>query len=104
MGHDLIVIGASAGGIEALSALVSALPDDLAACICVVQHLSSTHKSFLPRILAQAGPLPATFASGGDPVASGRIYVAPPDRPLIVDGKRLQVVMGPRENNFRPAV
>ena len=104
MGHDLVVIGASAGGIEALSALVAALPDDLAACVCIVQHLSSAHESLLPRILGQAGVLPVTFAAAGDPVTAGRIYIAPPDRHLVVDGGRLEVVMGPRENNFRPAV
>jgi two-component system chemotaxis response regulator CheB len=104
MGHDLVVIGSSAGGIEALSALVAALPEDLAACVCVVQHLSSSHESFLPRILGQAGTLPVTFATAGAPLTAGRIYVAPPDRHLVVDGRQLQVVMGPRENNFRPAV
>ena len=104
MGHDLIVIGASAGGIEALSELISRLPQDLAACICVVQHLSPYHESFLARILSSAGHLQASFASAGDALTEGHIYIAPPDRHLIVDGQRLQVVMGPRENNFRPAV
>ena len=104
MTHDLVVIGASAGGIEALSKLVGALPADLQACLCVVQHLSSTRESYLPRILNQAGPLPACFAADGDPIEPARIYIAPRDRHLIVSERGLQVVMGPRENNFRPAI
>ena len=104
MGHDLVVIGSSAGGIEALSKLVAELPADLRACVCVVQHLPAARESYLPRILEQAGRLPASFASDGDPVAPGRIYVAPPDRHLMIGDGIVQVVMGPRENNFRPAV
>jgi two-component system chemotaxis response regulator CheB len=104
MGHDLIVIGASAGGVEALSALVAELPKDLRACVCIVQHVSPARESYLPRILNSAGPLPVCFASDGDPIESGRIYIAPRDRHLVVEGGTLKVVMGPKENNFRPAV
>jgi two-component system chemotaxis response regulator CheB len=104
MGHDVIVIGASAGGIEALSNLVAALPADLPACLCIVQHLSSTRESYLPRILNQAGTLPVRFANDGDPLQHGRVYIAPRDRHLVITPESVAVVMGPRENNFRPAV
>ncbi|MDB4966795.1 MAG: cheB2 [Myxococcales bacterium] len=104
MGHDLIVIGSSAGGIEALCALTAELPADLAAAICIVQHVSPTHDSQLPRILSAAGPLPAAFADNDTAITPGHIYVARRDRHLIVADGKLKVMMGPKENNFRPAV
>src|SRR5690242_17377266 len=104
MAHDLIVIGTSAGGIEALLLVLAQLPSDLAACVCIVQHLPATRESALDRILANVCELPVAFARDGDPIENGRVYLAPADRHLIVDDKQVKVVMGPRENNFRPAV
>lgn len=103
-GHDLIVIGSSAGGIEALSTLVGGLPKDLGACILVVQHLPATRTSVLDRILGAAGDLPVRFAADGDPIKHGMLYLAPSDRHLIVADGHVKIVIGPRENNFRPAV
>jgi two-component system chemotaxis response regulator CheB len=77
-GRDIVVIGASAGGIEALQRLVGGLPPDLPAAVFVAQHLSPSSRGFLPYILAQAGPLPAVHAEDGDAVRPGRILVAPP--------------------------
>ena len=78
--HDIIVVGASAGGVEALRALVAKLPKDLPAAILVVLHVAPDHKSILPRILTGAGPIPAAHAKNGEALEPGRIYVAPPDR------------------------
>ena len=82
--HDIIVIGASAGGIEALSQLVSRLPADLPAAVFVVVHIPAHATSVLPRILNRYGPLPAQHAAASEPIRPGRIYVAPPDHHLLI--------------------
>ncbi|HEX6123143.1 MAG TPA: chemotaxis protein CheB, partial [Ktedonobacterales bacterium] len=102
--HDLIVIGASAGGVEALITIARELPHDLPAAVCVVLHVPPHVPSLLPKILAQAGPLPATHARDQEPLLPGRIYVAPPDHHLLARQGHLRVTRGPRENRSRPAV
>lgn len=105
MGHrDIIVVGASMGGVEALSHLASQLSPDLRAAILVVLHISSSHKSVLPDILSRAGGPPAHHPKDGETLEMGRIYVAPNDRHLLVEDGRVRVVKGPRENGHRPAV
>jgi two-component system, chemotaxis family, protein-glutamate methylesterase/glutaminase len=102
--RDIVAIGTSAGGVEALLFLVRHLPVDLPASILVTIHLSSQHRSALDEILSRAGPLKATFAAEGDVLRKGQIYIAPPSRHLLVEGERLALGRGPRENNARPAV
>src|SRR5437867_8287323 len=102
--HDIIVVGASAGGVEALRALVGRLPADLPAAILVVLHLAPHHKSVLPRILSGAGPLPATHAKDGEPLVPGHIYVARPDRHLVVDDCLVRLSRSAREGGHRPAI
>ena len=103
-GHDIIVVGASAGGIEALSQLVANLPSELPAALFVVVHLSAHRKSLLPNILSRKGKLRATHAIDGEAIANGHIYVAPPDCHLLVKPGYIRLVRGPKENNCRPAV
>jgi two-component system chemotaxis response regulator CheB len=103
-GHDIIVIGASSGGIESLIEVVAGLPQDLSAAIFVVLHVSPQSKSELPAILSRAGPLPAAHAKDDETIAPGRIYVAPPDLHLLLNSERVRLVRGPKENNTRPAV
>ncbi len=102
--HDLIVVGTSAGGVEALMQLARALPSDLPAAVCVVLHIPPNAVSVLPRLLERAGQLPASHPADDTALEPGRIYVAPPDRHLIVQGRRLRTVHGPRENRNRPAL
>ena len=101
---DVVVIGASAGGLQALSAVLRPLPDDLRACVLVVMHAPSNGSSVLPEILARTTSLPVAFARDGDPIERNRVYVARPDGHLIVTSRGLSVVHGPRENGFRPAI
>jgi chemotaxis response regulator CheB len=103
-GHDLIVIGASAGGVEALKVLASGLPYDLPAAVCVVLHVSPTGPSLLPEILTRAGSLPANQVVKEEVIRPGRIYVAPPDHHLVIEQGYVRVTRGPKENRFRPAV
>lgn len=100
----VIAIGASAGGVEALLALAAALPADLPAAVCVVLHTAPDARSHLATLLGRAGALPAAPAEDGAPLLAGRIYVAPPDRHLLVRPGRVEVNRGPRENRARPAV
>jgi two-component system chemotaxis response regulator CheB len=102
--RDIVVIGASAGGVEALSGLVAGLPADLRAALFIVLHLSPHDESQLPEILSRAGALRAAKAQDGDEIAYGRILIAPPDRHLLLTPERVRVVCGPQENNFRPAI
>jgi two-component system chemotaxis response regulator CheB len=102
-GHDIVVIGASAGGVEALSKLVSRLPRDLPAALLVVLHVPANGTSVLPMILSRAGPLPAVHARDGQAIELGHIYCAPPDHHLLVGRGHLRVARGPRENGLRPA-
>jgi two-component system chemotaxis response regulator CheB len=102
--RDVVAIGTSAGGVEALLFLASGFPENFPASILVTIHLPLQFRSSLDELLTRAGPLPATFASEGEVRKKARIYIAPPGRHLIVDGEQLWLGTGPRENNFRPAV
>ena len=102
--REIVVIGASAGGIEALSALLALLPADFPAAILVVVHISADSPGVLPSILARAGVLPVETAKDGVAILPGRVYVAPPDRHLLLEPGSIRVTRGPKENRFRPAI
>ena len=102
--RDIIVIGGSAGGVEALMQLCACLPADLPAAICVVQHISPTSRSVLPELLTRAGPLPARHPVDDESVEHGRIYIAPPDQHLLLRNDRILLRRGPQENRTRPAI
>jgi len=103
--RDLVVIGASAGGVEALQQLLRGLPADLPAAVLVVLHMPMTARSALPSILARACPLPVSQAVDGAPLQRGTVTVAVPDRHLMVTAdERIVLSRGPRENSHRPAV
>jgi two-component system chemotaxis response regulator CheB len=102
-GRDIVVIGASAGGVETLARLVRALPGDLRAAVFVVLHVPPSG-SVLPGILSRAGQLRAAHAEDGEPIEPGRIYVAPPDHHLTLRRDSVRIDRGPRENGHRPAI
>lgn len=103
-GHDIIVVGTSAGGMDALKRLVRGFPRDLPATIFVVQHLSPHMPSILPQTLARTGPLPAEHPSDQQTFERGHIYVAPPGAHLLLERDRMLLSAGPRENRHRPAI
>jgi two-component system chemotaxis response regulator CheB len=102
--QDIVVVGASVGGIEALRTIAGGLPKDFPASVFVVLHTAPEAPGVLADILDRAGALPAAYAAEGERVQPGRIYVAPPDRHLILEPNRVRLTRGPKENRFRPAV
>jgi two-component system chemotaxis response regulator CheB len=99
-----IVIGASAGGVQALLEVVSRLPAELAAPVFVVLHLPPFVASSLAKVLSRAGHRQAVQATDGAAISPGIIYVAPPDKHLLVEDGRIVVKRGPKENRFRPSI
>jgi two-component system chemotaxis response regulator CheB len=103
--RDIIVVGTSTGGIEALKVLVGGLPHDFAASLFIVLHTAPYSPDILPEILERAGPLPASNARDWEQLSPGHIYVAPPDYHLLIERSGYtRVTQGPKENRFRPAV
>lgn len=103
--RDIVVIGASAGGIDALKVLASGLPKNLKASIFVTVHIAPYGDSILDEILDRAGPLRASKAKDWEAIEQGHIYVAPPDQHLLFEKDGfLRTTRGPRENRFRPAI
>ena len=99
----IIVIGTSEGGIQAVQALTAGLPGTLKAALLIVLHVGA-HESHLPMLLNLDGSLPAVHPQDGDPIHAGHIYVAPPDRHLVVERGHVRLTRGPRENWARPAI
>lgn len=102
--RDIVVIGTSAGGLDALRRVLSMIPADIQAAFFIVQHVPETSTSMLPQILARACALPVAHAIDGELVTNGRVYVAPPGRHLMIHDGVVETVHGPRENRSRPAV
>src|SRR5206468_7034412 len=103
-GRDIIVVGASAGGVEVLSKLVTDLPEDLPAAVFMVLHMAPHSGTALPRILDRRTKLIVGQPLDGEPIEQGRVYVAVPDHHLIVGPGVVRVTSGPKENGYRPAV
>jgi len=99
-----LAVGTSAGGVEALTHLVAALPADFPAPVLVVLHVPAFSASNLPAILDRVGPLTAQHARDGEPLAAGGIYVAPPDVHLLAEREEMRLVQSAPEHNHRPAI
>jgi two-component system chemotaxis response regulator CheB len=102
--RDIIVIGASAGGVQALTNLVADLPADLSAALFIVLHIPAHIPSLLPVILARESKLPVDHAKDEEPIQQRRIYVAPPDQHLLIEAGHIKLVHGPKENLHRPSI
>ncbi|MFF5083819.1 chemotaxis protein CheB [Actinoplanes sp. NPDC000266] len=102
--RDVVAVGASAGGVEALRSLVAGLGPDFPGVILVVLHIARSAPSALPAILTRSGPLPAVTAADGAALAPGHIYVAPSDHHLLLLDGHIRLTRGPSENGHRPAI
>ncbi len=103
-GHDIVVIGGSAGGIEALRRICEGLPADFPAAVFVVLHISPKSRSVMPDLLSRAGKLPARHPQDDEPIKRGVIYVAPPDMHMLLRPGHVILRRGPQENRTRPAI
>jgi len=103
-GRDIVVIGASAGGVSVLQEIVKGIPPRYPGSLFIVLHLDPRVKSHLPQILSQSGSLSASHPEDGEAIRPGHIYVAPPDLHMIVKSGSIHVVRGPKENRSRPAI
>jgi len=101
---DIVVIGASAGGMEAVRQLIGLLPDTFQASVFLVWHTSPSTRSVLPSLLERVGPLKAAYAVDREAIVPRRIYMAPPDHHLLLERGFVRVTKGPKENRFRPAI
>jgi two-component system chemotaxis response regulator CheB len=102
--HDIIVIGMSAGGLDASVTIIRALPTGFSAALFVVTHMPAEEPSFLPDILSRSGPLPAVHGTEGMPIEPGHIYCATPDHHLLIEPGHIHSLRGMKENGFRPAI
>lgn len=102
--HDTIVIGASAGGVQALLTLVKQLPHDLPAAVFIVLHVPADPPSLLPSILSRESLLPVVHAINNERIVLGQVYIAPPDQHLLIDQRHIKLVHGPKENLHRPSI
>lgn len=101
---DIIVIGASAGGVDALQRLCAGFPANFPACLFVAQHLSPQARSMLPTLIDRVGPLRAISPIDGQEIEHGHIYIAAPDRHMLLRDGRILMRRGPFENRTRPAI
>lgn len=102
--RNVVVIGASAGGFEAIKLLVSRLPADLDASIFIVWHIAPDLTGVLPHVINRLGKMPAHNARDGEPIKTNQIYIAPPDYQMILEKDIVRTTHGPKENRFRPAI
>lgn len=104
MTFGIVVIGGSAGAVGALQQLVADLPEEFPAALFVATHITPDSISAMPHILTRRGPLFATHAIDGAPIAPGRIFVAPPNYHLILNDGVMRVTLGAKENGQRPSI
>ncbi len=102
--RDIVAIGTSAGGFEALLFLAKGFSKDFPASVLITIHLPGGFRSSLDDILSRVGPLRATFAKEGEVIERSRIYIAPPGQHLLMNGHHLRLGIGPKENGSRPAI
>jgi two-component system, chemotaxis family, protein-glutamate methylesterase/glutaminase len=102
--RDIVVVGGSAGGLEALLGVVGGIGAGAQLTLLVAIHRGPHTPGALPHILARAGATTVSYAGDGDAIRRGHIFVAPPDHHLLVSGEQLRVTRGPTEHGFRPAI
>lgn len=101
---DIVAIGSSAGGLRALSSVISAFPADLPAAVLVVQHLDPRYPSHMAEILARRSPMRIVEAADGEKIEQGTVYMAPPDRHMLVEQNLIHLTKSELVHFVRPSV
>ena len=101
--RDIIVIGGSAGSLDTLRAIARAFPSDFPGTVCVAAHIGQS-RSMLAELLGRAGKLTASHPHDEEAIRKGHIYVAPPDRHMLIDEGTVCLSRGAREHFTRPAI
>lgn len=102
--RDVIVVGASAGGVQPLKDLLHRLPANLPASVAIVLHRSPYHETRLPAVLDRYALLSVLEPADRDPLMPGAVYVAPRDQHMLFDDACVRLSRGPREHHTRPAI
>jgi len=102
--RDIVVIGASAGGVDPLIEVITALPPDSPAAFLVAVHMLPDARSALPRILESRSRIRVSHPDDGEPLEKGHVYVAPPDFQMGVEDSVVRLNRGPREHGYRPSI
>ena len=102
--HDIIVVGASVGGVDALPPLIKSLPKNLAASIFVVLHIPAQGRDLMPEIIGRTASMSVSHAKDGERIQKGHVYLAVPDHHMQLEGALIRLVRGPRENFHRPSI
>ena len=100
---NIIAIGASVGGVDAIRTIVAGLPENLNAAVFVTLHIGA-HQSILPELLNKLGTMTASHAAQDENIRAGHIFVAPPDHHMTIERAKIVLTKGPRENMARPAI
>lgn len=103
-GHDIVVMGGSAVGIPPIQRVLSAIPEDLPASFFVSIHTAAEGPRLLPGIFSRMASMPVDYARDGEEIRKSHVYLAPPDRHMLLDDGRIRLSAGPRENRHRPAI
>jgi two-component system chemotaxis response regulator CheB len=104
LADGVVVVGASAGGVQALATFVGALPAQTPQAVCVVLHVSPSAPSAMADILGRSTRMPVHRPTDGEPLLAGHVYVAPPDHHLEVELGRIRLTQGPRDHGHRPSI
>lgn len=102
--RDIVVMGASAGGIPPIERVLSALPNDFPASVLIAIHTAAEGPRLLSEVISRMSSLPVAYAVDGDSPRKSHVYVAPPDHHLLLERNLIRVTAGPRENRHRPAI
>ena len=101
--RDIVVVGASSGGLDAVSSVLAQLPADFPAAVFVAIHAADSSRDFA-RLLGRASALPVRGATDRGVIYHGNVYVAPADAHLLIESEHMRLSHGPKENRCRPSI
>ncbi|MCD1295226.1 chemotaxis protein CheB [Methanocella sp. CWC-04] len=101
---DIVAIGTSAGGLKALTEVLSNLPKDFPVPILIVQHLDPRHKSLMAEILQRHSDMNIKEAEDGEDIKNSTVYIAPPNRHMLTTDKKIELTKTEFVHFSRPSI